>query len=191
MILVLKMRIVSGKLKGHKLISPPNNKIRPTSDRAREMIFSTLESILIKENSSLKNKTVLDGFCGTGALGIEAMSRGVKSVFFADISQKSVNLTRMNCLKVKLYESIIIKKIDLTTYDYKDFIFDIFFLDPPYNKKITDEVLKKLMLNNSIKTGSIGIIETSSDDEIKFKHKIKVITKKKISSSHFKFLRII
>ena len=185
------MRIVSGKLKGHKLISPTNNKIRPTSDRAREMIFSTLESILIKENSSLKNKTVLDGFCGTGALGIEAMSRGVKSVYFADISQKSVNLTKMNCLKVKLYESIIIKKIDLTTYDYKDVIFDIFFLDPPYNKKITDEVIKKLILNNSLRPGSIGIIETSNDDEIKFEDKIRVITKKKISSSHFKFLRII
>ena len=185
------MRIISGKLKGHKLISPTNNKIRPTSDRAREMIFSTLESILIKENSSLKNKTVLDGFCGSGAIGIEALSRGAKSVLFADISQKSLDLTKMNCLKVKLCDFITIQKIDLTTYDYKDVIFDIFFLDPPYSKKITDEVMERLILNRSIRSGSIGIIETKSDDEIKIRNNISVLTKKKISSSHFKFLKII
>ena len=74
------MRIISGKLKKSKIISPGKLKVRPTSYRAKEMIFSTLESILIKENTSFSGSNVLDGFCGTGSLGIETISRGAKFI---------------------------------------------------------------------------------------------------------------
>ena len=76
------MRIISGNFKSIKLFSPKNSYIRPTLDRAKEMIFSTLNSILTARNLDFNNLIVLDCFCGTGALGFECLSRGSGKVFF-------------------------------------------------------------------------------------------------------------
>ena len=88
------MRIISGKYRGTKLFLPPDDLIRPTSDRAKEMIFSTLNSILSKKKLILDNMKVLDFFCGTGGLGIECISRGFKKVCFIDNSKIAIELTK-------------------------------------------------------------------------------------------------
>ena len=87
------MRIISGKFKGKKLFSPNNNLIRPTSDRAKEMIFNTLNSYFLNKNINFKNLIVLDCFCGSGAIGLEFLSRGSK-VIFVDNCLESINLTK-------------------------------------------------------------------------------------------------
>ena len=89
------MRIISGSLKGRRLASFNNKNIRPTSDRAKEMIFSTLYSILKKK--SLEELKILDCFCGSGSLGIECISRGCKDVHFIDNSYESMEITTKNC----------------------------------------------------------------------------------------------
>ena len=80
------MRIISGKHRGTNLFLPPDDLIRPTSDRAKEMIFSTLNSIILKKKLKFDDMKVLDFFCGAGGLGIECISRGFKKV----ISYKSL-----------------------------------------------------------------------------------------------------
>ena len=88
------MRIISGNFKSIKLFSPKNSYIRPTLDRAKEMIFSTLNSILTARNLDFNNLIVLDCFCGTGALGFECLSRGSGKVFFVDKSPHAINLVK-------------------------------------------------------------------------------------------------
>ena len=87
------MRIISGKFKGRKLVSFHNKNIRPTSDRAKEMIFSTLHSILKKQQKSFDKLKILDCFCGSGSLGIECISRGCQDVHFIDNSYESIEIT--------------------------------------------------------------------------------------------------
>ena len=88
------MRIISGKFKTRLIKTPSNNSIRPTSDRAREMIFNTLNSLLIKDKKKITGQAIIDCFCGTGVLGIEALSRGAEHVTFIDSSNESLNLCR-------------------------------------------------------------------------------------------------
>ena len=98
------MRIISGKFKGKKLFSPNNNKIRPTSGRAKEMIFNTLNSYFIDKNINFSDLVVLDCFCGSGAIGLEFLSRGSKEVIFVDNSLESINLPRriiIHLMKIK------------------------------------------------------------------------------------------
>ena len=83
------MRIISGKYKGRKLSSFEGDAIRPTSDRAKEAIFSVLQF-------ELAGKSFYDAFCGSGAMGIEALSRGAKSALFTDKSIQSCKLTQKN-----------------------------------------------------------------------------------------------
>ena len=86
------MRIISGKYRGTKLFLPPDDLIRPTSDRAKEMIFSTLNSIILKKKLNFDDMKVLDFFCGTGGLGIECISRGFKK------GDNFFNSFRLNCI---------------------------------------------------------------------------------------------
>ena len=140
------MRIISGKFKGRVLLTSIDNSIRPTSDRAREMIFSTLHSILLKNKRSLKDSSILDCFCGTGILGIEAVSRGAKNVTFIDSSNNSLNICKFNCKELEIANiSNLIKlniiKDNLTNIKKR---FDIFLCDPPYNKFSTNQIMNKI-----------------------------------------------
>ena len=125
------MRVISGIFKGKRLFCPPTtSKIRPTADRVKEAIFSILNSM-----DKLTGCTALDLFCGSGGIGIEALSRGAKMVYFVDIDKDSLNLTTKNIkhagAKSGTYKTFhadfktAIKKIEDTK-------FDIIFCDPPY-----------------------------------------------------------
>ena len=96
------MRIISGEFKGQTLISPDTNEIRPTSDRGKEVIFNTLSSILFTQEKNYKEIDILDIFCGTGSLGIEAISRGGRNIIFIDNSKKAIYLTKRNCEKLNI-----------------------------------------------------------------------------------------
>lgn len=78
------MRIIAGKYRARKLTAPDGMTTRPTSDRAREAVFNVLDSRLRKNGSGWNDLTVLDVFAGTGALGLEALSRGAKALFAAE-----------------------------------------------------------------------------------------------------------
>ncbi|MDZ7724525.1 MAG: 16S rRNA (guanine(966)-N(2))-methyltransferase RsmD [candidate division KSB1 bacterium] len=118
------MRIIAGTLKNFRLISPHGQSIRPTSDRVREWIFSCL----IRQ---IKNARVLDLFSGTGAFGLEAQSRGARSVTFVDQATQAVDLTRENIDKAGVSADIF--RDDAVSFlSRTDKCFDIIFLDPPY-----------------------------------------------------------
>ena len=141
------MRIIAGKYKGLRLLPLDGSKIRPTSDRLKESLFSIITSNKYKIN--IDNSNVLDICSGTGSLGIEAFSRGANSVFFIDKDYRSIDLINKNIAKLKIENQFkdnirIIR--DEATNALKDIngVFEIVLIDPPYNTKIIEKCLFKL-----------------------------------------------
>jgi 16S rRNA (guanine966-N2)-methyltransferase len=182
------MRVISGRHRGTKLLLPPDDLIRPTSDRAKEMIFSALNSILLKKKLKFDDMKVLDFFCGTGGLGIECISRGSQKVCFIDNSKIAIDLTKKNLELIKAQKFAEIHKLDFRKLKFLSFKADIFFLDPPYNKFKISEILESIRNARLIKGKSIGIIElpnSTPQNELVY---LKIIKEKQVSNSLFLFI---
>ena len=150
------MRIIGGINKGRNLVGlgkgDPSAQLRPTSDRVRESIFNLI--IGGRFGNKLENCCTLDLFAGTGALGLEALSRGAKSVVFIDNGQHAIQLLKKNISicgvenKAKVIRADATKKLPTL---FKD-SFDLVFIDPPYGKGLGQQALKILekceLLNN-------------------------------------------
>lgn len=123
------MRIVAGKFRAKRL-NPPMHNIRPTLDKVKQALFTRLQF-------EIEGARVLDLFCGSGALGIEALSRDAKKVVFCDVDNQSVALTKQNISGLKVGET---QEIKVYKTDYLKYLrgakeqFDLIILDPPYEK---------------------------------------------------------
>jgi 16S rRNA (guanine966-N2)-methyltransferase len=135
------IRIISGKLKGKKILTLPGKEVRPTADRIRESIFNIL-------GNDLRNAVVLDLYAGTGAFGIEALSRGAKFAAFVDINKKVLEIIKKNirdCNLVGDSQTIlwdIAKSLDFLKSTPR--MFDLVFLDPPYGQNLIPATLDHL-----------------------------------------------
>ena len=164
------MRIIGGKYKGLKLIPPDSSKIRPTSDRFKESIFSIITSN--KYMINIESSNVVDICSGTGSLGIEALSRGANSVYFIDIDHRSINLINKNISKLMIDEQInnikIIKNEATKALKNIKMIFQIVLMDPPYNTNITEKSLIKLKEFNLINQDSYIFAENSKSETFNY-----------------------
>lgn len=156
------------------------DKIRPTSDKVRESLFNILQL-------KVPNAKFLDLFCGTGAMGIEALSRGAKKVVFNDFSRESLTLLKKNLEKVKVEEDY-----EIVNFDAVNFLrnttekFDVIFLDPPYKSELKNKCLP--FINGALNDGGIAILE----DEIEFKGEIEGLVKydkRKYGRVHLTFFK--
>lgn len=145
------MRITGGFLKGRQISFQKNSDIRPTTDKNRSAIFSILGDEVVDAD-------VLDVCCGTGAFGIEAISRGAKSVTFIDrdISNLQKNLELIKGFDFKIIKSDLFKSKNRLPPDS----YDIIFIDPPYEKYNIENILKTF--SDCLKKDGIVIIEESS-----------------------------
>ena len=184
------LRIIAGKFRGKKILSPKTKFVRPTSDRSKEMIFNTLHSIFKNEELHMEDTTVLDTFCGTGSLGIECLSRGAKKVFFVDNSKTSISLTKKNLDTLNIKNSYQILKIDLMKKLKKEKEINLFFMDPPYKKSILNSSLENLIKSGWLKRNAIGVVESEKSFKIKIIDKIHVIKEKIIGDSKFLFTQL-
>ena len=162
------MRIISGKFRGLKLHSPTNIEIRPTSDRLRESLFSIINSN--KYDVNIIDANVIDICTGTGALGIEALSRGAKNLYLIDNEQNSLDIVKTNLSKIKSYDiesSVYIRKADAKKpFKNINLIFNIVLIDPPYNSSIIQQCLPLLKEYNLIDEDSVIFAETSKQETI-------------------------
>ena len=154
----MALRIIAGELKGRKLRSVRGTKTRPTADRIREAIFNILAF-------QIQDSTVLDLFAGTGALGIEALSRGAESVVFADVDNDSISVLQENIKSLSLESRTKIIRWDLTRNlnclgSWRS-AFNLIFMDPPYNKNIIGPTLLNLHSGQSMEKGAQIIVEHS------------------------------
>jgi 16S rRNA (guanine966-N2)-methyltransferase len=127
------LRIVAGDLKGRRLASPTWTGLRPTSDRLRETLFNIVGRTCV-------GASVLDAFAGTGAIGIEALSRGAAHVMFVDHDPRALALIRQNLDRCGVTDRYTIQRMDLARSGLPAFptAFDLMFLDPPYEMNPTD-----------------------------------------------------
>ena len=138
------MRIISGIHKSRLLKSPLTDKVRPTSDRAKETLFNMLSI-----RFDISEMVVFDLFCGTGNLGLEAISRGAEKCFFVDVDVRTV---KMNIELLKVQDSTEVIKSEVLGFLNLNYATkpDLIFCDPPYDYKKYPELLEKISAMNSI-----------------------------------------
>lgn len=153
------MRVVAGRLKGRKLETPTSNDIRPTTDRVRESVFNVLAHRF--EDDVVKGARVLDLFAGTGANGIEALSRGASFALFVDNGAEARGLIRTNLMNLSLQGHSKLWRRDVTDMGRCAPMapFDLAFLDPPYAKGLGEKALFSLVEGEWLKEGAIIIFE--------------------------------
>ncbi len=155
------MRIVGGKYRGKKLFSPDNEGVRPTSDRARESIFNILYSRLEK---TWNEYHLLDVFSGTGAFGLEAVSRGAATVTLLD--KDTHNLLKNVALFPQEKTRISVIKADVSGLPIAQKKFDIVFMDAPYNKGLSEIALHNLAKQGWLENGALCMVETEKNEQI-------------------------
>lgn len=158
--MAIRMRIVGGKYRGRKLAAPTTQKIRPTTDRTRESLFNILANKVDFEDAR-----IIDVFAGTGALGLEAMSRGGSFALFVEESAEGRGLLRTNTQALDLQGKSKISKRDATKLGHLDAgaKFDIAFLDPPYGKKFGEKAIEQLLLGDWLNEGALIVLEEASE----------------------------
>ena len=160
--------IIGGKFKKTKL-DVPNKLVRPTSAFKREAIFSILESYAIRHSIEIyKNKSIIDIFAGSGLVGLEAFSRGIKKSYFIENNKSVIKILEKNCQKIcKKNEFEIITGNAVNSLDEK-FIIEpsIIFIDPPYKKENINLLLLKILKNKIKSNKTFVIIETFKAEKI-------------------------
>jgi 16S rRNA (guanine966-N2)-methyltransferase len=159
----MALRIIGGELKGRKLVTVPGLETRPTADRVRESIFNIL-------GAGVRGALVLDLFAGTGAMGIEALSRGAESVVFVD-NNKTAMMALTKNIKICALESranIIKWNIlkNLNVIGGFPAAFNLVFVDPPYNKDMIQLTLSNLDKSRCLENGARVAIEHSPREPI-------------------------
>lgn len=167
------MRVISGEKKGRKLKSANIEGLRPTSDRVKESVFNMISPYLSE------NLIVADLFAGTGNVGIEFLSRGVKEVTFVEKDSRCINLIKENLSNLGLLEKSRIIKSDVIKFlkSKKSVVFDIIFLDPPYKSCYAKECISEILKNKKIKENGLIIVE--SNLEFRFEDENLVVLKEK------------
>jgi 16S rRNA (guanine966-N2)-methyltransferase len=156
------MRIVAGRFRGKALLSPEDESIRPTSDRAREALFNILASRI---GVSLDGLKVLDLFAGTGALGLEALSRGAQNIVFVDTSAEARGLIRDHIEAFGAGGVAKLLRRDATALGEAGTMgpFDLVFLDPPYGKGLAEQALTCLRDGKWLADEATIVVEESAD----------------------------
>ncbi|MBP1888552.1 16S rRNA (guanine966-N2)-methyltransferase [Clostridium moniliforme] len=157
------MRIIAGRARGRKLLSPATYETRPTLDRVKEAMFSMIQGYI-------PDATVVDVFAGTGSLGLEAASRGAKECYLFDKSSVTFPILKKNVYNLKFEDFCHPLNIDayegLKILAKKGKVFDIIFIDPPYCKEMIPEAIKVIKENNMLDNNGIIVTKIDSIEEI-------------------------
>lgn len=179
------MRIISGKARGTKLYTLEGNLTRPTLDRVKESLFNILQN-------DISDCVFLDMFSGSGAIGLEAASRGAKKVILCDKNKQAIEIVEKNIQKTHLENNVVLYKKDFENMlDNLNEKIDIVYIDPPYKTDLAYKAVKKLLDSNLLTYNTLVIIETDEEERIleQIKElKIKVVNKRKYGRIHLIFI---
>lgn len=151
------LRVIAGSARGTKLFCPEGLSVRPTHDRVKEALFSMLMN-------HVNGASVLDLFTGTGALAIEALSRGAAQAVLVDCAEKSLSVARENLNKTRLSDKARLIKSDYMTFlQNTDMQFDLIFLDPPYQGEYLKNALAVIAEKKLLAPGGLIYSETEGE----------------------------
>jgi 16S rRNA (guanine966-N2)-methyltransferase len=159
------MRIVGGRHRGRRLLAPPGDAVRPTSDRAREALFNILSHGRLAEGGiPFADEAVLDAFAGTGALGLEALSRGAAEAVFFERERDALATLRRNIEALGESPRARIMPGDATRPPRGAVACAVAFLDPPYASGLAGPALAALVAAGWLAAGALAVIETAARD---------------------------
>lgn len=149
------MRVISGTAKGHRLVAPKSQRVRPALDQVKEAIFNILFDV--------NGLRVLDLFAGSGSVGIEALSRGAAKAVFVEEWDKAIESIHKNLAHTKLSDRAVILKSTvgraISTLSRREAEFDLIFVDPPYEKGLVNPTLEALAVSPLMAEGAVVIVE--------------------------------
>jgi len=160
------MRIVGGRLRGKALLTPKDETVRPTSDRVREAVFNILDHGI--EDFDIDGVNVLDLFAGTGALGMEALSRGASQGVFVDNASASRALIQENIVALGLGGITTIFRrsaLDLGAA-YRKLSFGLVFADPPYGQGLGEQAIAAAIASGWLADGAVIVLEEAANADV-------------------------
>jgi len=155
------MRIVAGMFRGRSLVAPKGQLTRPTADRVRQALFDVLEHAAW--SPVMEGLRVVDLFAGSGALGLEALSRGAASCLFVDSDPAAAAATTRNVQSLGLGERARVQCADATVLP-ADMRFDLAFLDPPYARGLCEPALAVLASGGRLSPGATAVVEQGAGE---------------------------
>lgn len=177
------MRINTGKYKSKQLAALKSNVTRPTTDKVRESIFDVIRSL------RGINGSVLDLFAGSGALGIEALSRGCESSVFIEKNPNAFRVLKSNLSFVKEHVEVYNTDWKVAVRKLEGRKFDLIFVDPPYALRIEKDVIREIISKNILKRDGVLVIEHATDNVIDFDNSIFEVMEKVYSGTTVSFLK--
>jgi len=179
------LRLISGEFRGRKISFPSINGLRPTSDFARETLFNWLQSYIA-------DAVCIDLFAGSGALGLESVSRGAKEVCFCDTNFKAIQTLKKNIQTLSIQNIKVLKQDGfkyLKNLSLDNSLQNIIFLDPPFAKDMWQDLIDIIIANENIKNNTLIYFEADSDISLLFKNKFEIIKSKKRGNVWFYLVR--
>ena len=154
------LRIITGEAKGKALRTLEGEATRPTSERIKEAIFSSIQF-------DIEDRRVLDLFAGSGQLGFEALSRGAASVMFTDSAREAIDIVKENARALGYFDRCRYLVSDYRNYIRKaagSQVFDLVFIDPPYAMECARDALVRLSEKDMLAKGAIVVLESGNED---------------------------
>jgi 16S rRNA (guanine966-N2)-methyltransferase len=183
------MRIAGGRLKGRPLHAPAGRATRPTSDRVRESVFNVLAHGI--EGFEREDARVLDLFAGTGALGLEALSRGARFALFVDEATAARGAIRRNAETLEVTGQIRIWRRDATKLGPCAPLapFDLTFIDPPYGRGLAEAALAQLIAGAWLAPGAVVVLEEAERAAVAVPDDLVVLDSRAYGDTRVMFLR--
>ncbi|HEY1427202.1 MAG TPA: 16S rRNA (guanine(966)-N(2))-methyltransferase RsmD [Caulobacteraceae bacterium] len=185
------MRIVAGTFRGRPLVAPKGHLTRPTADRARQAMFNVLEHA--SWAPELEGASVIDVFAGSGALGIEALSRGAASCLFVDHAEPARAAIRANLAALGLEGRARIDRRDATALPARSAAdvapCGLAFLDPPYGERLGEQALARLAGGGWLAPGAIAALERGAGDAASAPAGFELVDERRWGAAKVSFLR--
>ncbi len=184
------MRIVAGRHRGRRLLAPPGEAVRPTSDRAREALFNILShGWLAATGIPFAEAVVLDAFAGTGALGLEALSRGAAEAVFIENDRAALATLRKNVEAVGEAARCRIMPGDATRPPRAMAACAVVFLDPPYRSGLAAPALQALDTAEWLAEEAVAVIELAAREELSLPAGFTLVDERVYGAARLVFLR--
>jgi 16S rRNA (guanine966-N2)-methyltransferase len=179
------MRIIAGEFRGRRLRAPKGQAIRPTSDRAREALFGILEHGV----PPVRGARFLDLFSGTGAVGLEAHSRGADEVVLVENDRAALQLAQANLALMGAPPGVRLLARDATRLGPAPRPFDLAFLDPPYSSGLAGAALDSLLREGWLGAEARIVVELAAPDDLELPDGYMLERERRYGSAKFLFLR--
>jgi 16S rRNA (guanine966-N2)-methyltransferase len=183
------MRVIAGKHRGRKLAAPEGDEVRPTAARAREALFDILMHGRLSDGPAYEDAIVLDAFAGTGAFGLEALSRGARFVTFLENDREARAVLKENIAALGETQHAAILSGDATRPPRATGPCALAFLDPPYREDLAAPALVALGKGGWLADNALVIVELAAREDFELPNGFTLLDERRYGAARFVFLR--